>query len=55
MLPEAWNLEHNRLHHYHLGEIKDPDLVERNLHFLRDAPIPKAMKYLFVLLLAPIW
>eukprot|EP00979_Chaetoceros_neogracilis_P002872 scaffold472_cov213-Chaetoceros_neogracile.AAC.7 len=20
MLPEAWNIEHNRLHHYHLGE-----------------------------------
>jgi hypothetical protein len=20
MMPEAWNVEHNRLHHYHLGE-----------------------------------
>ena len=26
MPPEAWNVEHNRLHHYHLGEEKDPDL-----------------------------
>lgn len=30
MLPEAWNLEHNQLHHYRLGEDADPDLVERN-------------------------
>ena len=27
MLPEAWNVEHNNLHHYRLGEIGDPDLV----------------------------
>ena len=26
MLPEAWNLEHNNLHHYQLGEVGDPDL-----------------------------
>ena len=31
MLVEAWNVEHNQLHHYHLGEIEDPDLVEHNL------------------------
>jgi hypothetical protein len=30
MLPEAWNIEHNNLHHYRLGEKYDPDLVERN-------------------------
>lgn len=30
MLPEAWNMEHNNLHHYRLGEDSDPDLVERN-------------------------
>jgi hypothetical protein len=27
MLPEAWNVEHNNLHHYRLGELEDPDLV----------------------------
>jgi fatty acid desaturase len=27
MLVEAWNMEHNQLHHYHLGEESDPDLV----------------------------
>ena len=31
MLPEAWNVEHNNLHHYRTGEPGDPDLVERNL------------------------
>eukprot|EP00448_Togula_jolla_P039046 CAMPEP_0170645738 /NCGR_PEP_ID=MMETSP0224-20130122/43259_1 /TAXON_ID=285029 /ORGANISM="Togula jolla, Strain CCCM 725" /LENGTH=508 /DNA_ID=CAMNT_0010977013 /DNA_START=38 /DNA_END=1564 /DNA_ORIENTATION=- len=30
MLPEAWNVEHNQLHHYRLGEEADPDLLERN-------------------------
>jgi fatty acid desaturase len=35
MLPEAWNIEHNKLHHYKLGEEGDPDLVERNLEFIR--------------------
>merc|ERR1719181_1208536 len=55
MLPEAWNLEHNRLHHYHLGEPLDPDLVERNLGFLRELPIPKSLKQLTVLSLIPIW
>ena len=31
MQPEAWDVEHNNLHHYQLGEDSDPDLVERNL------------------------
>ena len=55
MLPEAWNVEHNRLHHYHLGEQADPDLVERNLAFLRTKDMPLFVKYLTVLALMPIW
>jgi len=55
MLPEAWNVEHNRLHHYHLGEPLDPDLVERNLSFLRDMKIPMSIKYGAVGALMPIW
>ena len=31
MLVEAWNCEHNQLHHYYLSEEDDPDLVEENL------------------------
>jgi fatty acid desaturase len=56
MLPEAWNVEHNRLHHYHLGEDKDPDLVQRNLAFLRDMKnAPTAVKYPVVATLAGMW
>ena len=38
MLVEAWNMEHNQLHHYHLGEMEDPDLVEHNMTLMREAP-----------------
>ena len=31
MLPAAWSNEHNKLHHYNLGEAADPDQVELNL------------------------
>ena len=55
MAPEAWNVEHNRLHHYHLGEAKDPDLVERNLMSLRDLNISMWRKYMSVAMLIPIW
>jgi hypothetical protein len=54
-MPEAWNVEHNRLHHYHLGEDLDPDKVERNLSFLREMNIPKMLKYAVALALMPIW
>jgi len=56
MQPEAWNVEHNRLHHYNLNEGKDPDLVQRNLGFLRDDKrIPMLFKYATVLMFLPIW
>ena len=55
MLPEAWNLEHNVLHHYKLGEAGDPDLVERNLDFLRVATLPRVLKVAYVALMAGIW
>ena len=55
MLPEAWNLEHNALHHYQLGEDGDPDLVERNLEFIRQARVPTALKVVLVAVLAGIW
>jgi fatty acid desaturase len=45
MLPEAWNIEHNKFHHYNLNEEADPDLVEENLAGLRDAALPMPLKY----------
>jgi len=48
MLVEAWNVEHNQLHHYHLGETQDPDSVEANLVFVRKLKAPMAVKYMAV-------
>jgi len=55
MLPEAWNVEHNNLHHYRLGESGDPDLVERNLELMRTFPLPRWLKYVGVAALAAMW
>jgi len=46
MLPEAWDVEHNFLHHYELGEATDPDLLERNAHSIRESKkMPLLVKY----------
>lgn len=55
ILPEAWNVEHNRLHHYHLGERLDPDLVERNSEFIQNMDVPLIVKYMNVLAVMPVW
>ena len=43
-IDQAWNIEHNNLHHFRTGEDGDPDLVERNVELLREAPIPRMLK-----------
>jgi len=53
--PEAWTTEHNLLHHYRLGEDADPDLVERNLGYLRGANLPRWVKVAVVAVLAGSW
>merc|ERR1711967_12730 len=55
MLPEAWNVEHNNLHHFRLGEPGDPDLVERNLETLRQMKLPMVVKYGVVAVMACVW
>ena len=55
MMPEAWDLEHNHLHHYQLGEAADPDLVERNMKPLRTGNLPMLARYGQVVGLALIW
>lgn len=55
MLPEAWNVEHNNMHHYHLGEDSDPDLVERNLNYMREVKAPLFIKYLGAYGMMAIW
>lgn len=53
--PEAWNQEHNRLHHYKLGEREDPDHVQFNMEWLRQSRIPLWMRYLIVVVFACFW
>lgn len=55
MLPEAWHHEHDVLHHFHTGEIADPDLVEENVAVIRDANVPKLLKYAAVAFYAATW
>lgn len=55
MMPEAWNVEHNNRHHYNLGEITDPDLVENNLSNLRSSGAPLFLKYLAVPVIMATW
>jgi len=53
--PEAWEYEHNIMHHYHLGEDDDPDNVENNTKWLHAMKIPMFIKYIIVFLLAAMW
>lgn len=52
---DAWNYEHNYLHHTFTGENKDPDLVENNLDWLANAQLPTVIKWLILLLFAMSW
>lgn len=55
MLPAAWAHEHNQLHHFHTGEIEDPDLVEHNAWLLRLRALPRPLKWLLTLVLMATW
>lgn len=55
LVPAAWKHEHNVLHHYRLNETRDPDLVEDNLQWLRDARWPVAAKVAVVAFFAFTW
>jgi len=53
--PEAWEYEHNIMHHYHLGEDDDPDNVERNMQWLINSKTPMWLRRLFVYVFAATW
>ncbi len=55
MDPKAWAYEHNHLHHFHTGEVDDPDLVEHNAWLLRLRVMPRPLKWMLVLLLMLTW
>lgn len=53
--PPAWVREHNKLHHYNLGEAADPDNIEINMEWLRESNIPMWLRYTIVIGFAGIW
>lgn len=55
ILPAAWCHEHNQLHHFHTGELDDPDLVEHNAWLLRLKVVPSPLKWLLLGLLMLSW
>jgi len=55
LLPGAWEFEHNVLHHYHTGEMSDPDFPQKNIESLRRSNTPKWWKYFQAFGLAATW
>jgi len=53
--PDAWIYEHNIMHHYHLGELDDPDNVEKNLEWLHKKRMPMFFKYAIIYIFAAVW
>ena len=54
--PDAWDREHNQLHHHRLGEIYDPDVVERNAaEMLQPGWLPMPVRYVAVFFVASVW
>jgi fatty acid desaturase len=53
--PEAWEYEHNIMHHYHLGEVDDPDNVEKNLQWLIQSRTPMFIRYIIIYTFATVW
>lgn len=55
MLPAAWNFEHNTLHHYHTGEIMDPDVLEHNVRLMREIKASLWLKYMVAFFFMSTW
>ena len=53
--PEAWDHEHNVLHHFRTSEVADPDLVEENVRVLRDGDLPLPLRYAAIAFYAMTW
>jgi len=54
-LVKGWDQEHNKLHHYRLGEDVDPSQLEKNMRWLRESRIPMWLRYTLVAIFACIW
>jgi len=54
IFPDAWVIEHNKVHHYRLNEDADPDYVQRNTELVRKFPT-WPVRYAMVGVNAAIW
>jgi len=55
ILPEAWNQEHNKEHHYKLNELADPDLPDRNTATLGNPEHSLPRRYFWAFMTAATW
>lgn len=53
--PGDWAVEHDELHHYYTNDWLDPDLVEENVHAIRDADWPMPVKAAVVSFFLATW
>lgn len=53
--PQAWHHEHDVLHHYNLGERRDPDHLQHNTAWLRQSTMPMFLRITLVALFSMVW
>ena len=53
--PAGWHQEHDVLHHYNLGEKKDPDHLQHNMEWLRQSNAPMWLRYIVVGVFTTVW
>ncbi|MBL4886895.1 MAG: fatty acid desaturase [Flavobacteriaceae bacterium] len=53
--PDAWHEEHDVLHHYNLGEKRDPDHLQHNMEWLRQSKIPIFLRFMIIAAFTGIW
>ncbi|GFO72485.1 NADPH-dependent stearoyl-CoA 9-desaturase [Bathymodiolus japonicus methanotrophic gill symbiont] len=53
--PAGWHQEHDILHHYNLGEKRDPDHLQHNMQWLRQSNTPMGLRYAIVALFTTSW
>jgi len=53
--PDAWHEEHDILHHYNLGEKRDPDHLQHNLQWLRQSKMPMFLRFMMIAAFTGIW
>ncbi len=53
--PDAWHEEHDVVHHFRLGEDRDPDQLEVNFRWLRSSRVPVPLRYVAAFGVAATW